>query len=203
MPYTANIPQATDRMADSQLPILNNFIAIDTVVSVDHVTFDDATGGQGKHDRATFPRRTVAPIDPVTGATEVTLFSKVSTLGALETELFFARENAGSIVEFTSLGASPSGWSYLPSGLLMKWDVTAAAVSGQTNIVFSVGATIPAFTAIYNIVPFVFSPAAGDVDSAVRLTAMGPLDFDVYVSNRTTTGAAATATKIRFIALGK
>lgn len=196
MAYTNNTPQATDRVSDTQDPILQNFVNIPTLIGANHVGFD-GTANEGKH---TVISAVEQGAPPATAVDEVALFSQLSTLSA-QSELAIRKENNGAVTEFTSLGTGPTGWSYLPSGLLMKWGFTGA-ISGQTNILFSTVGTTPAFTSVYQIMPFVFSVAAGDVDSAVRLTSLGPLDFDVYVSNRSTTNAATTPIIVRYIALG-
>ena len=47
MAYLNNIPQATDRIKDSQPQILANFAEIQTLVGVNHVNFNAVD--QGKH----------------------------------------------------------------------------------------------------------------------------------------------------------
>lgn len=152
MPYSNNIPQATDRLNDSQSLMLANFAAIETVVSVDHINFDAASGDQGKHNVVTMPRRTVAPIHPVTGLTEVALYSALSPLSG-ETEIFVARENGTASYEITAALGGNEGWTRLPSGILIKWarGMITTAVPGDTIYTYPVNAvTIPVFGDVYN-----------------------------------------------------
>jgi len=119
MAYTANIPQATDRIKDSQSQLLGNFQAIKALVDVNHVTFDLA--GQGKHKFVTFP--TQAAAIPTILDTESCLFYGTSADNGA-TELQIKKDAAGVPVSFTGAKLSnDSGWTRLPSGLLLKFDV--------------------------------------------------------------------------------
>jgi len=57
--YNSAIPQATDKIKDSQSQILDNFAGIKTLVDVNHVTFDDPD--QGKHKFLTLPVQAASP----------------------------------------------------------------------------------------------------------------------------------------------
>jgi hypothetical protein len=52
-PFTPTIPSASQTLAASQPLIQQNFNSTQTILAVDHVTFDNATGGQ--HKQTTFP----------------------------------------------------------------------------------------------------------------------------------------------------
>lgn len=145
MAYLPNIPTGPQRFKDSQPQIQGNFGDIKTLIDVNHVTFDDPSGDQGKHKFVSFPVQAVAPTFL---ATEEGLYNKLSGTGAFATnlqELFVHKQNFGattSEVPFTAsiLGtAAPTGpstgWTYLASGIIMQWqnNVAAAAVMNDPH----------------------------------------------------------------------
>lgn len=118
MAYTPTIPQPSDRPNNSQPLISDNFDAINTVNSVNHVEFND--GDAGKHKFLTMPEQATEPV-PGALTNEVILYSKDSAYPAGTTVLAYKNE-AGTIYEVGSGGASAQhSWSILPSGALFKW----------------------------------------------------------------------------------
>lgn len=197
MAYSSGIPDATDRPQNSQPLLKANFTAISTVVAVNHVAFDDPSGDQGKHKFVAMPEQTSAPTP---GANELTLYSRESAYTSVS-EMAFRRESSGDIIEFTSSTKDYVGWTILPSGILIKWGRSSPA-TGLTTITWTTGATIPVFSAVYNVGISPLEATAGDVDVAVRLVSFSTTNIVAYVSKRTTTGAAATATTLYFYAIG-
>ena len=59
MAYNPNIPQATDTLNSSQGDLLANFMAIQTLIDVNH--YDFASANQGKHMFVTMPVQTQSP----------------------------------------------------------------------------------------------------------------------------------------------
>lgn len=198
MPYSNNIPQATDRPNNSQPLLLANFAAIDTVVSVNHVTFDDPSGDQGKHKFVSFPEQAASP---ATAVNEVALFSQQSTYST-EAELAIRKENSGDVVEFTAAGKAGTGWTILPSGILIKWGYSAPA-TGLATITWPVGATIPVFSAVYNVQISYLEATAGDVDvAAPRLVSFSTTNIVSYLSKRLSAGDSTTTVVLYFVAIG-
>lgn len=205
MAYNGNIPQPTDQISQSQNQILDNFTAIQTVVAVNHVTFDDPSGNQGKHKWVSFPVQTGTP---AFAAGEEGLYNLAYNNGTTtKNETFVHKQTssgtqdipftAGILSANSAAAALSDGWTYLPSGILLKWSGSANA-TGQQSINFPAGA--PAFTVCLTVIPQVISGTAGDVNKAIRLTGVGPLSFSVYASSRTTTGAALVA--FTYLAIG-
>lgn len=149
MALNINVPQANQTLAITQPLILNNFNAINTAFAVDHVNFNDP--GQGKHNKITFP---VQAVVPVFAAGDLGLFSFIgsnSFIATTKNELNVYKANNGSYVnipftasilsDFTPTNGS-AGWSYLPSGLIIRWgkatiNITLNAVV-NTNVPFAV-----------------------------------------------------------------
>jgi hypothetical protein len=154
--YNNSIPQPTDRIADSQAPILANFAAIDTVVSINHVTFDDPSGDQGKHKWVSLPVQGATPPAGAFAAGEVGMYSFLNPTTS-KNELYINKTNQATITQipatasFLSLTSSPAndsdGWTYLPSGLLVKWGNSNVNGNGTVNYIVGPGA----FTKIFNV----------------------------------------------------
>ena len=145
MAFTVVPVDINEAFSVSQSKITENFAAINTVVSVDHVTFDDAD--EGKHKQITLPEQAA---DPTTAADEVALYSKASTLGGLDSALYLRKENDGDVIDFTSAGKEANGWTRLPSGILLKWG-SGTTDAGAQAFALPVGATIPLYTTIYSV----------------------------------------------------
>ena len=145
MAFKNNIPLSTDLLSQSQDDILNNFAGIKTLVDVNHVTFDAAD--QGKHSFIEFPVQ--APV-PTTGAGEVGLYAQTSALTG-NPELVFSHESAGSTYEFTSAEKAETGYTMLPSGIILKWGSGTVNANTTATVNFASGAGITAYTTVYNV----------------------------------------------------
>ena len=163
MAYNAGIPNATDRISDSQAPIKANFTAIDTMLKVNHVEFDAASGKQGKHNFVSLPEQVA---NPATVADEVSLFSKDSAYNVGTTVLSYKNE-AGSVYE---VGAPGTSWAVLPSGLIMKWGTNTFVLvtRDQSFVIPSTGTAGPAFTTLYNINFTIFNNSSSDENQCVK-----------------------------------
>jgi hypothetical protein len=191
--YKNNIPKPTDALKDSQADLLANFAAIKTAWDINHVTFDLAD--EGKHNYVSFPEQGAAP---AVAANEIAIYSKESTLTGVA-ELFVKYET-GTEYEITAADASNPGYCTLASGLIMKWGTQASV--GYDTIVFPVGADIPVFTTILTmqLTPYDNSSII-DLDEAIRIVRFNnPVQFEVFASNRTTTGAANVG--YQYLAIG-
>lgn len=144
MSYQPNIPQASDRLNDSQGDILGNFQAIQTLVDVNH--YDFASGLMGKHKWVSFP---IQASGPGTTSTEMALYTK-NGLGGTP-EMFVQFPSSGTEVNFTESAQATNGWTRLPSGILLKWGTASATQNTDNTITFPVSATIPVFTAVYSV----------------------------------------------------
>lgn len=179
--------------------IRGNFEAIDAWVDVNHVGIDVATHG-GKHNAIQI-RETAAPS---TTSNEIALYCIDPALTTAGSELYLRRESNGVSVPMTAArfdsGTTFDGWSFLPSGILIKWGtITTAGGNRTTN--FSTGASFPAFTAVYRAFLTPVSSSSTDVDVAIRLRTLTTTSFSYYGSPRTTTGAKAMT--FNYLVIGK
>lgn len=114
MAYNQNIPQPNDLLSQSQGEIQQNFSEIQTLVGINHINFGAA--GAGKHLYLQLPEHAA----PTTAVNEAGFYANVGATSAV-TELFFRRENNGDEIPMTEHLAVATGWSYLPSGIILQW----------------------------------------------------------------------------------
>jgi hypothetical protein len=209
MAYSANIPQPTDLLSQSQPLILGNFQAIQTGFDIDHVSFD--ASGEGKHKKVSLPPQSPAP---TFDAGDVGLYSFLSPVTA-KNELYINKTNqvtvkqipaTASILSVTSAPANgASGWTYLPSGILIKWGTaTVTSTSGTPNqtVTYPVAATIPVFNQVFSVQATVFETTASDQNKYVYVQNMSSTTtFGVIAVSRTTAASYVTAT-FNYIAIG-
>lgn len=205
MAYNQLIPAATDALAQSQQDIQNNFLSNYNAFNVNHVTFN-AGADMGKHKWITLPVQNPSP--PIAfGAGELAMYSFLSPVTA-KNEIYINKTNQVTIVQTPSTasilsvvsapGNNVSGWTYLPSGILMKWGTGSA--NGNTAIVFPVSANIPVFTDVMSVQLCTYANSATDTNTFIRLSAFTNVGFQCYGSSRT--NAAAAATSFQYLAIG-
>jgi len=151
MAFQANIPQPTDRKSKSQDDMLGNFQAL-------------APFGNGYAD---FAPQGAAPVFP---AGDDGIYAKALS-GVSELYVHKQSNNAPTEVPFTAskmsataIAACTSGWSYLPSGLLVKWGSAPTATNGLLAITVAAESGGPAFNQTFQafISPkFVTTPSVG------------------------------------------
>lgn len=178
MAYQENIPQGTDRISKSQADILGNFTAL-------------APFGNGYVDLTvqnpapTFPGTDTgiyAFLDTDTGVSE-TYINKYTVDAPSEVPF------SASIMSYTAMAGCGNGWSYLPSGLLIKWGTVAVAAGTSVNITPTVTSGGPDFNAVFSVM---LSPLdTGALTTFVcgqRTVAAAPSgNFTAYVANPSAT----------------
>lgn len=154
MAFNSNIPQPTDQMSQSQQDILDNFTEINTFVTVDHVAFNGVN--QGQHAKVTLPVL-AAPAFP-NPATDGGFYNAAYATST-KNEVFVHKHNSAADVDIpmtaSILGSNPapgtSGWTYLPSGILLKWGQSGFSNAGVAVNLNAGGDLGPNFTALYNV----------------------------------------------------
>ena len=200
MPAYQDIPLATDKLSVSQDDIKNNFLVIKALVDVNHNTFAAGVSPEGKHKFVTMPEQGAAP---ATLANEGAVYTKVGTAPTARTELFFRRESDGAELNMTSgttVGGGTKGWSYLPSGILMKWGYKSANDEDDVTFATELG-TSPAFTAapIVMASPYTSTTAT---DSSIQIGPTTTLKFKVFCKKRTSTDTYGAPMTFNWIAIG-
>jgi len=198
MAYT-DTPQGTQAINATQPLIRQNFVELQTTVSANHVAIGAAN--TGKHSKVDIIN---SATHPAVVGTDVLLYNFANVL-TTQQELYVKRVGALATegIPFTAKGGTTTGWSYLPSGLLIKWGYSLlATVAGEATYTFPVGATIPAFTAVYAVITTHANTAApASINSAVTLRDFTTLQFRVYCTQRTTT-TAITNVPMYYLAIG-
>lgn len=191
MSYTKNIPQPTDQINNSQPQILANFQAIDTVVSVNHVDFDDPTGDQGKHKFVEFPAENyTAPV--VAG--EVTVYAPISAITSVRELSVINQLGVETPITASVLSTTPtppmnsSGWSYYASGIKVVFCITTPITgAGVKNIDLGLllGADFTFPNQILRGIVGVHNPTASAIVNGVTVSWVGAISnsvLQIYVS---------------------
>ncbi len=197
-----NVPLNGQSLAYTK-PLVNaNFSTIDTTFSVDHVAYN--TSGGGKHNKVTFPVQGSAP---AFAAGDNGLYSFLYATTAKNEEFIHKQTFAGtsdipftaSILSTATPALNTGGWSYLPSGLLLKFGNGSA--NGSTNFTFAaLNPGAPGFTQVLTMVLCPGYTAVSDGDGFVRLGAYTSAGFNAFGSARTT--VTTKAVTFQYIAIG-
>lgn len=169
--YSSNVPQGPQLISVTQSPIQSNFQAINELLSVNHISFEDPTN-YGQH---TYTSLILHTDDPSTTSTEMLLYGKQTPGGSNIGELFYRYPSNGTVVQLTgstaSAGATQNGYSYMSDTIVMKWGTVSGIAINSTNIViFPTSGNIP-FTSTPSTVyinpstPFVLGSASTYVTS--------------------------------------
>ena len=152
MAYQPTIPLATDQLSQSQGDIQGNFIALSSWVQTDHVNFNTPNAGQ--HNFVTMPQQSVDPA--ITGtATDLRTYNKAYNAGvdpSNRNEIYLQRMDGSPSIPITasksSTGLGSVGYSYLPSGVIVKWGA-GTCVAG--TVVINTNGNGPNTNALYNV----------------------------------------------------
>jgi len=209
MAYNSQIPQPTDLLSQSQPQLLGNFQAIQTLIDVDHVDFN--TPNQGKHFRVSLPVQSPAPtfttgdvgmysfLNPVTSQNELYInkINQVTTTQICAT---------ASILSTTSAPTNnSSGWTYLPSGILMKWGnatITSTSGSPVQTVTFPTASNIPVFNQVFSVQLTTQTALSADPNVYVTLQGIASTTgFGAIATSRTLALDYVTAT-LQYLVIG-
>jgi hypothetical protein len=175
MPFNANIPLATDTLANSQDDLLQNFIAIGTLL--------DPVNNQVKLTQGAVP--------PVALVTQVGMYA--ADLGG-NPELYINK--TATQIPFTASLKAAAGWTMLPSGIMLQWGIGhigAGILSGIINF------TIPFNNACLSVQITPIAPLHADIRDAIIGVE------NMVVASFTASRQAAwvgTAADFRYLAIG-
>lgn len=154
-PPISIVPQSGQTLAQTLLPIQQNFNTINLDFAVDHVGYG-ASADEGKHNQVTFPIH-LGSIAPLT--TEIVLFNQNNSLTGIS-DIWMQRgtppASGSNPIPITGSLQNPSltnGWSYLPSGILIKWGrINGTFPNGVwQQFLYPVAANIPLFNNVFNV----------------------------------------------------
>jgi hypothetical protein len=198
MAFLPLIPQSTDALSISQGNILNNFTILGAIAgngNASSAAINSSSGfnwiflpsqgsapGDTPPPAAAFPAGTIglySALNPVTG----------------QNDLYINKTNQATVVQVPSTSSSLSinsapasgsgGWTYLPSGIIMKFGNGVA--NGNTPFTFAaLNPGSPAFTQALSVVLCTAYFTTTDQDKFVWLSSFSNLGFTAFGSARTT-----------------
>ncbi len=214
MAYTYNIPNAGDQLSVSQGQIKNNFIALGAIAG------NSPTNGSQSLNSApgigfNFVNFASQGGSVPSTSTNNYIYSGVSPT-TLKPELYI-NYNAGtqqysmtgSLLSNTPAPASlANGWTFLPSGLILKWGTAActSAVAFNFPTTDAGGNAIPAFTQVLNLQLTVRTPPGGGLVPVVTAFAVTPTTFTPAIvalsGGPTWTTPVVTTANLSYYAVG-
>lgn len=146
------IPNASDKLKNSQPQIKANFTDLQTYLTVNHTAID-GTADQGKHKVISMPAQAATPGSPPLDGTDIGLFAKVWATTAAN-ELFLRTDGptytplTGNYLLFSALR---DAWMFLPGGVLVKWNTIAVGV-GNFTYTFTTANSEPTFNSFVSVI---------------------------------------------------
>jgi len=205
-----NVPNAGQSLGVTRNPINQNFSTINNAFGIDHVTMTPpgTAAPQGFHDQVSLVIQGSTP-PTAWGLTYNGIYAYKPAGFTNVNETYFHSQKFSGATEVpgtasilstatpgTGLTAGTSGWSYLPSGMIMKWGTVDMSMPNPVvPVVFPTGATIPAFTQCLNIQLTILNSGAGATDF-MRVQTFTNLQFTPSWSNRDTNS------KFMYLAIG-
>ena len=153
MPWNVNVPAANLTISSTTAPIQGNFQAIQTWTSVDHIVIDGAGGNEGKHAKVSLIQQAYVAggnftpaINLATGIGTVGIYAAQDTANAGPSRMWavIPRKTAAaweianipftqSSILFNQPANSSSGYTYLPSGILIQYSSYSVAIPNSTG----------------------------------------------------------------------
>lgn len=185
MAYQSNVPQANQLISQSQSIINANFVALNSF-------------GNGYAELAL---QAAAPVFSAGNDGLYVLANATTTKN--ETYIHIQTQAGTADIPFTASAMSNTatalcvnGWSYLPSGLLIKWGTTAAAAS-PVAITPTVTSGGPNFTKVFNVYVSGYDTALANFTCGQATAANDTSgNFSAYCSNPSAT------TSIKWLVIG-
>lgn len=207
MAFLPNIPQPTDQLSISQGNILNNFTILGAIAGNTNASSASINNTSGFNWLYLPPQGATPPAGAAFTAGNIGLYSATNSVTSIN-ELYINKTNQVTVVQVPATasvlsttsapGNNSSGWSYLPSGVILKWG-KFATVPGSNTVSFPVAATIPVFTECFQVIISTTGIAAADV--FVTLNSFTATTMTVYSTNRTSTSTAVSS--FTYLAIGR
>ena len=158
MAYNPNIPQATDFQDQSQAQMLENFSLLQY-----------ASGGMTVFPKITAPTGTANQFKMYNNTTDGNLY----LLNGTGTPTNISGKST----------ASTSSWTYLPSGILVKWGFASGLSVGVTPLVFPTSGSTP----VFSVCNFAMLTPSGNTGStfSVYVSSVSPTQINVAVKTAT------------------
>ncbi len=211
MAFLPLIPQSTDQLSTSQGDILNNFTILGAIAGNANAASAsiNTSGTNSGFNWIYLPSQGATPPAGASfPAANVALYSATNPTTA-KNELYINKTNQATVVQIPATASSLSitsapastvgGWTYLPSGMLLKFGGSTA--TGNTAFTFAaLLPTAPAFTQVLTMIITTNSGLITDTDTFARLGTYNGTGFSVYGSARTT--VTNKAVFFQYLAIG-
>lgn len=192
MAYNNAIPQAGNQISQSQSQILDNFIAIQALIDIDHVDF--ANSNMGQHNKVSLVTQGSTPTFT---AGQVGLYGFLNTVTS-SNELYISKGGGPTLIPVSAgLLTNPGGFSYFASGLILKWG--NSGFSGNNSITINVNTYNPGFTTSILSVNISLRDSAGTYNNVIGITNIGTTTFQVAAFNG---GIPPSTVSFTWLALG-
>lgn len=201
MPVYNDTPLATDPINQTQQPIRTNFTSIRELIEINHVDFDDPDNF-GKHSIVTFPQQVQADAQAEIIYPDIGLYSAPYAVSTINELWFRNSDNVLPDIPFTaSEYSSTTGWTYLPSGILLKWGVTGAiGVNSSVTVTAGQGPVVTAAQILsVQLTPFAASPDVRTVFFGGLPPGASPATDNQFIA-RSSTGLQLTGANYLMIA---
>ncbi len=149
-----NVPLAGQTLGVTRVPINQNFSLINAAFLVDHVEYNIA--GQGRHQQVSMTLKAPGPVTTI--ATTNGFFAQnwatttkdemwIQTAAGVGTNQY---PMSASVLSQTPLiGNYTTGWTYLPSGIVMKWG--NVSVNTNSTVTVTLNGIGPNYGAIFSV----------------------------------------------------
>lgn len=155
--YDPLIPQATQGMNVTQQPIQDNYAEAQTTFSINHAAF--ASPFAGRHTVATFEKQAAVP---TAVSRQIPLFAFPYSKTANATELWSLKHGSSFLeIPWTAQKAPAAftvgsntgtrGWSFLPTGELMKYGTLVWSGAGSAAIPLNASGE-PTFANVFTVI---------------------------------------------------
>ena len=218
--YLPGIPTASERLRDSQPQIQANFASIMSVLDANHVDFLDPNNAGFHNFLSMVPQSNLVANQPVAPTGGMVIYNaipnKVADVNFPVTvptsELNLIRFGSVAIVPFTasilSVNATPgnvsSGWTYLPSGILMQWGSTSGgALAGNAWTLITFPMAFPNACFSISVSPKVITPQPSNAQTTTLIDLNSTWTAaNFYVFNRRTDAGFGYASDCTWFAIG-
>lgn len=185
--YNNGIPDANHNPSVDQPPMRVNTDAVDTILAVDHVSFN--TNGGGWHKQVTFASNNV-PVPPVSPPV---LFTKdVALLTTLPQIFYYSGNAAHSSNQYVN---AAEGSTFAFGGVIVKWGTRAVPGSNPGTVTFPVAFPNNCYAVIVSL---------GTTTQAPSNTENYTLQADAFTVSQFTLTRSSTSKTLTFsyIAIG-
>jgi hypothetical protein len=196
MSFNALIPQANNRLSQSQIDILGNFTALGAIAGNANPNSNLLNGAAG-FNFVYLPLQGAQPNFIATSSNIWTQLNNIPALGNTgRNELFIRTDSANTAanqgIPITTATKATKGYTFLPSGIILQWGTTLLlAATGNLDNAANGGFALTFPTACLNV-QLSFS-GSSDQNTFAYIRGMTTTNFNLYVVPRDGTSAINAA----------